>query len=65
VNGAQDRSWVEHFLLTRYFRDAEEDVNLHKWYQSEKEGHDVGWDRALVDWNAHIAHRFFLKHPVP
>ncbi|NCC51732.1 MAG: DUF4032 domain-containing protein [Spartobacteria bacterium] len=36
----------------------EEDVNRHKWFQSEKAGHDVGWDQAVVDWQVHIAQRF-------
>lgn len=26
------------------------EILLHKWYESEKAGHDIGWDRAAVDW---------------
>ena len=27
-----------------------EEVLKHKWIESEKEGRDIGFDRALVDW---------------
>ncbi len=27
-----------------------EEVLKHKWLESEKAGHDIGYDRALVDW---------------
>ena len=27
-----------------------QEIMTHKWYESEKAGHDIGWDRALVDW---------------
>ena len=43
-------SWV---LNTRLFREWEEmkrEIQLHKWYESEKAGHDIGWERASVDW---------------
>jgi len=26
------------------------EIQLHKWYESEKAGHDIGWERATVDW---------------
>lgn len=29
------------------------DILLHKWYQSEKAGRDIGWDHATVDWMIH------------
>ena len=63
MNSVQDKSWLEKFLLVRYIREMEEDVNLHKWFQSEKAGHDVGWDKASVDWAVHISRRFYREHP--
>ena len=27
-----------------------EEVNKHKWYESERAGKDVGWAQALIDW---------------
>jgi hypothetical protein len=43
-------AWVESTLLVRQWREMKQQVLLHKWYESEKVGHDIGWDRALVDW---------------
>lgn len=28
-----------------------EEILKHKWYESEKSGHDVGFEYALIDWN--------------
>ncbi len=42
-------------LLYRQFRAEHEEVMKHKWYESEKAGHDIGFDRALTDWN--LKHR--------
>ncbi len=65
MQATEDKIWLENFLLLRYLRKVEEDVNLHKWFQSEKQGQDVGWDSALVDWTIRIAERFYREHPVP
>jgi hypothetical protein len=27
-----------------------EEINKHKWYESEKAGHDIGYSKALFDW---------------
>lgn len=27
-----------------------EEVNKHKWYESERAGRDIGWAQALIDW---------------
>ena len=27
-----------------------EEVAKHKWIESEKAGHDIGWDQAHADW---------------
>ncbi len=37
-------------LLYRQFQAEREEILKHKWYESEKAGHDIGFDRALTDW---------------
>jgi hypothetical protein len=48
-NGASDQ-WVLNTRLFRQWEDMKHEIQLHKWYESEKAGHDIGWDRASVDW---------------
>lgn len=33
------------------------EILLHKWYESEKAGHDIGWERASVDWMIRHGHK--------
>lgn len=40
----QDSSLYKEFLAQR------EEILKHKWYESEKAGHDIGFGRALIDW---------------
>jgi hypothetical protein len=37
-------------LLYRQFQAQRQEILKHKWYESEKAGHDIGFDRALTDW---------------
>jgi hypothetical protein len=32
------------------FIAQKEEILKHKWYESERAGHDVGFARALIDW---------------
>ncbi len=36
--------------LYREFQAEREEVLKHKWIESEKVGHDIGFERALLDW---------------
>ncbi len=27
-----------------------EEINKHKWYESEKAGYDIGFIQAMIDW---------------
>lgn len=36
--------------LYREFQAEREEILRHKWIESEKVGHDIGFERALVDW---------------
>ncbi len=46
---------LTHSLLYRQFQAQREEIMKHKWYESEKAGHDIGFERALTDWT--IKHR--------
>ena len=41
--------------LYREFQAEREEILRHKWLESEKAGHDIGFERALTDW--------IVKHP--
>lgn len=36
--------------IYKEFLALKEEVNKHKWYESERVGHDIGWAQALIDW---------------
>ena len=36
-------------LYKTYLAEVEE-INKHKWIESEKAGYDIGWNKALIDW---------------
>ncbi len=40
-------------LNSRLFRESEvlrREIEQHKWFESEKAGCDIGWERAATDW---------------
>ena len=41
---------VKASLLYREAQAEHEEVMKHKWYESEKKGHDIGFELAQVDW---------------
>ncbi len=41
---AQKSSLYQEFLAER------DEILRHKWIESEKVGHDIGFERALLDW---------------
>ena len=45
-----DACWVKNTLLFRQWDNMKKEILLHKYYESEKAGHDIGWDRAAIDW---------------
>ncbi len=42
--------WIRNTSLFREWDAMKQEILKHKWYESEKVGHDIGWDRASVDW---------------
>jgi hypothetical protein len=45
-----EASWLKNTLLFRQWEGMKQEILLHKWYESEKAGYDIGWERAAVDW---------------
>ncbi len=41
---------VMNSALYREFLAEREEILRHKWIESEKAGHDIGFERALLDW---------------
>ncbi len=58
-NGCAADPWVRNTRLFRQWEDIKHEIQLHKWYESEKAGYDIGWERATVDWMI----RFGTKSP--
>jgi hypothetical protein len=36
--------------LYKDFLAMKEEINKHKWYESEKMGYDIGFAKAMIDW---------------
>ena len=41
--------WVKESRLFNHWQQIKQEIMLHKWYESEKAGHDIGWERAEAD----------------
>jgi hypothetical protein len=41
---------LKNSTLYREFQAEREEILRHKWIESEKVGHDIGFERALTDW---------------
>ena len=55
--------WAKKTSLFQNWEEMKGDVLRHKWYESEKVGHDIGWDRALINWMLRIRNRRISKQP--
>ena len=44
------REIVMNSALYREFLAEREEILRHKWLESEKQGFDIGFERALLDW---------------
>ena len=47
---SQKAQLVQNLSLYKEFQAEREEILKHKWIESEKTGHDIGFDQALVDW---------------
>jgi hypothetical protein len=43
---------LKHSTLYKEFLAEREEILRHKWYESERAGYDIGFERALTDWCA-------------
>jgi hypothetical protein len=48
--GGQGGDSVKDSLLYKEFVAEREEILRHKWLESEKAGHDIGFEKALLDW---------------
>lgn len=48
---------LKNSTLYREFLAEREEILRHKWIESEKQGRDIGFEKALLDW--------MLKHRTP
>lgn len=56
--------------LYREYIALKEEVSKHKWYESERAGYDVGFQKALIDWtmkfkSSWLQARRLLPTPTP
>jgi len=65
-----EREWVRRTFLFRTWQCVRQEIERHKWYESEKAGYDIGWERAAIDWMIKhgrclrdIAHRVRNSNP--
>lgn len=48
-----DDAWVHQTLLVRHAAVRKAEIATHKWYESERAGQDIGWERATVRYAIH------------
>lgn len=41
---------VDNSAFYKEFLAEREEIMRHKWIESEKAGHDIGFEHALIDW---------------
>ena len=46
-------------------KEVVEEINRHKWIESEKAGCDIGFERAAEDWLNRFAREWLKRHPIP
>jgi len=50
ANRCDTKDFAKNSSLYREFLAEREEILKHKWIESEKEGRDIGFERALMDW---------------
>jgi hypothetical protein len=50
VENPTGNEMVKKSSLYREFQAEREEILRHKWIESEKVGHDIGFETALTDW---------------
>jgi hypothetical protein len=49
-NTCSDQGFAQRSTLYQEFLAEREEILRHKWIESEKQGKDIGFERALLDW---------------
>lgn len=50
-------TFIKGSQLYKIFLAEKDEILRHKWIESEKAGHDIGFEKALLDW----VHRYRAK----
>jgi hypothetical protein len=50
AEGSSGNDLVKKSSLYKEFQAERDEILRHKWIESEKAGHDIGFERALTDW---------------
>ena len=50
IDSKRDSNFAKKSSLYTEFLAEKNEILKHKWLESEKKGHDIGFDRALRDW---------------
>lgn len=50
-------------LVYKEFLALKEEVNKHKWYESERAGYDIGWPRAWMSWTFRYRNQWIKERP--
>ncbi len=66
-DGKQGDAFYNRSNLYQEFLAEREEILRHKWIESEKAGHDIGFEKALLDWirNHRSSWRAGRKRPQP
>ncbi len=51
MSGCMSLSAIKNTKVYQNFLEERDHILKNKWYMSEKEGQDVGFERALLDWS--------------
>ncbi len=50
AENSENSNLVKNSVLYKEFLAEREEILRHKWIESEKAGHDIGFEKALLDW---------------
>ena len=53
VDGLQTRDLVHENSVYKQYMAERDEIERHKWVESEKAGRDIGFEKALMDWISH------------
>lgn len=48
--------WITTSQLVLHGQAIRHEIEVHKWCESQKAGHDIGWEQATASWHMHFGH---------